>query len=301
LTASTDSRAIDALDKSVVIKIATTLPPPNDPAKRKEYDTLAAEFKLNKMGFPGSGVAVPSGAGTVQVTGPVLESELGIPEYARGAHEFQESLIKRGLQERWNPKEPRNRNQVFAARVLERFDKAYAQVVNPYTRQIEGLLHEARLLQEAELSTDLNLPYSASRAIIAAAMANLVSSGVFDFDTIETNPTYVFYEAYAEDDTVTTTVAMGEAVALSAAASNTWNATAKKRIIPGMLTVKDSGETITYTKAPTMPATMGTVLSRPSPAEHLRLVPPCTLVTSTARSGWVRTRRSSAPSTPWRA
>ncbi len=200
-------------------------------AKRKEYDALAAELKLKRMGWG------------VQVVGPVLEQETGYPEFARGAFEFTEALSRRGLGRHVDPRKPQSRNELFAAQLLERFDQAYRYVQNG-----GGLIAEAKLLAEAEQTSDLSLPYSASRAIIAAAVAELIASSVFDFGVVDTSPTRVYYESYAADTTVTKTVAMGEAVVLGAASAGAYTSMAQKRVIPGTLTVKDEAEAVTYTE-----------------------------------------------------
>ncbi len=198
-------------------------------SKRVEYDAIFAQAKLATMGFS-----------NVRVAGPVIERELGVPEFASGAHVFTEALVNRGHARAFDPRKPQTRNELFAAQMLARFDETFK-----YVKGGGGLIAEAKLLAEAEQTSDLNLPYSASRAIIGAAMAQLVAPSVFDFGVVDTNPTRVYYEQYAADTTVTKTVAMGENLT---ADLDTWVDTAYKRIVPGTLTAKDHAEAVTYTE-----------------------------------------------------
>ncbi len=197
-------------------------------AKRKEYDALVADMKLKGMGWG------------VQVTGPVLEQETGYKEFARGAYEFTEALVRRGQGKHVDVRKPANRNEAFTAMLMERFDQAYARVQNG-----GGLIAESRLLQEAETAaSDLNLPYSASRAIIAAATAQLIASSVFDFGVVETSPTRVYYELYAADTTIDTVVAVGADALV--ADYGVWVDLDHKRIKPGTLVAKNHAEGETY-------------------------------------------------------
>ena len=62
-------------------------------AKREEYDALMAELELIAKGYH-----------DVEVKGPVLERELGVPEFARGAHLLTEAMVRSGdgTPRRWN-------------------------------------------------------------------------------------------------------------------------------------------------------------------------------------------------------
>lgn len=191
-------------------------------AKRAEYDAIVAAARLGGMGYG------------VQVMGPVIEKETGTPAFARGAHEFTESLIRAGSIPRRDFRNPQNVNEAFAAKLLERFDKVYKN----------QLLREARYLDEAELSTDLNLPYSVSRAVLAAAFPQLVASSVFDFGVTDQAPSRVYYETYADETGVDVTVT-DEAVV---ADLNVWVAMANKRVNVGTVVVTDHAGTTTYTE-----------------------------------------------------
>lgn len=192
---------------------------------RKRYDTLVAAARLGAMGRVG---------GDIQVLGPVLERDAGVPEYARAAHEFTESMVARGIAQRRNLAQSDRVNDVIARRVLDRFDQAHRL----------PLMREARMLQETELATDLNLPYSVSRAILAEVWPSLVATGIFDVDTTEQSPTRVYYEDYADvsgkhvvitDDGITSSF-------------DVWVALTHKMIQPGTVVVTPHGGSPTATE-----------------------------------------------------
>jgi hypothetical protein len=109
-----------------------------------------------------------------------------------------------------------------------------------YKRQ---LLAEAKEFNEAELTTDLNLPYSVSRAIIAEAFPNLVAANVFDVGVIETSPTRLYYEAFAGETGYTVAVT-DEVEALGA--EGTWYDLANKNLTPGTVVVTSNPAGTTY-------------------------------------------------------
>ena len=191
-------------------------------SKRREYDTIASQNKLFGMGFRGG----------VQSTAPVLESELGIPEYARGMHEITERMVRSGFAKRYDWNKPVTRNEEFAVQMLERFDAVYGR----------KLRAEAKLLEEAEQTTDLSLPYSVSRAIVAQVVPQLVAVSVFDVGTIDQSPFYVFYESYSGETGSTATVT-DEAVT---ADLNVWVSLANQRLTPGTVVVTSSPAGTTY-------------------------------------------------------
>lgn len=189
-------------------------------AKRKEYDGLAANIELVSRGYG------------IQMLGDVLESELGIPEFARGSHEITESLVQAGKAHRRDPRRAETLSEVYAARYLKKYDEKYRA----------ELRRESQLFNEAELTTDLNLPYSVMRAVIAEAIPMLVSANVFDFGTIDTAPTRIYFEAYSAESgavgTVTDEVVVGTL--------DTWVSMANNRLNPGTVVLTNSGASTTY-------------------------------------------------------
>ena len=191
---------------------------------KKRYDALLAQVKLAGMGYTG---------GSVQVIGPVIETDLGVPEFARAAHVITESLVKAGEAHfRDYRKADLTRNEMFAKLYLERFDKMYGG----YLRQ------ESRLLEEAETTVDLNLPYSVSRAIIAEALPELIATSVFDVGVTDQSPVRIYYEKFAGETGYTVTVT-DEAVT---ADTGVWVQLDNQRLTPGTAVITTSPAGTTY-------------------------------------------------------
>ena len=186
-------------------------------AKRKEYDAIAAQAKLGAMGFRGG-------------QGGVIELPEGErPAHLRASQELIESLERHGM---IVPHKERRVNDVFAQLYLERFDKLFQR----------QLAEESRQFEEAEQTSDLNLPYSVARTVMAAALPTLVASSVFDFGMIDTSPTRLYYEAYAGETGATGTITNEVTVA----DLNAWVSLVNKRLIPGTVVLTNSGSTVTY-------------------------------------------------------
>jgi hypothetical protein len=198
---------------------------------RKRYDATAAAARLGAMGYRGPALLAP-----------VIESELGIPGFARASHEVTEALVRRGQAKRRDWTKLMTPNELFAAQVLELFDKS----ANPYTKIQNQLamIQESKLVEEAEQTTDLNLPVSTNRAIIAEALPTLIASSVFDFGVTDASPFNLFYESYAGESGSTATIT-NETVT---ADLNAWVELDYKRVTPGSVTVTDSDGSPTYTE-----------------------------------------------------
>ena len=194
--------------------------------ERKLSDKTLAWFRTKMKGFNG-----------VSVLGPVLENETGVPEYARAAYEIREALVRRNLvKARDLTKAPMAPAEIFAAQYMESMDKQYQS----------KLLAESKTFEEAELTSDLNLPYSVARVIMMEAFPLLISPNVFVWDMITTNPTSVFYESAYAAESGTTVAVTDEAV--NVAALDTWYSLTNKMIRPGttVLTSNDGLTTYTY-------------------------------------------------------
>lgn len=194
-------------------------------AKRKEYDAIAATGVLAGMGRKGV---------QVQVLGPVFEKETGRPEFARAAWELNESLVKAGEGHRRNVLKGDSMAEIYTARVLESFDKQHQA----------KLLAEARMFEEAEQTSDLNLPYSVARMLIEQAYPELIAANVYDFGTTDISQARVYYEAYTGESGSSVTV-VDEVVAMSLAG---WVQLANKRLRPGTVVLTNSGASTTYTE-----------------------------------------------------
>jgi hypothetical protein len=196
--------------------------------KRKEYGALAAAGVLKGMGFDEK-------TKSIKVIGDVLEMETGTPEFGHVAFELTESLRKKELRPAGDLRKREDRAAIFTVQLLEKFDKMYQR----------QLLAESKHFEEAELSTDLNIPYSISRAVIAEAFPNLVAANIFDVGVMEQSPTRLYYEAFAGETgyevVVTDEVETG-------GAEGEWYDLANKNITPGTMTVTSNPAGTTYTE-----------------------------------------------------
>jgi hypothetical protein len=194
-------------------------------SQNKTFSKLASKKNLKGMGFKG-------GTG-VEVIGDVLENETQTPEFARASFELVESVRRTQNLPARKLTEGVSAAEIFTRRLLKRFDELNG----------DALLAESKLLQEATLTTDLNIPYSVSRAIIEEAFPNLVAANIFDVGTIETSPTRLYFE--------TTTGESGYSVDITdevevAGAENVWYALAHGRITPGTVVVTSNPAGTTY-------------------------------------------------------
>lgn len=226
--ATKDLKYGDALNKSFVESLKAAKPATPEAvkalveAKRVEYDGIAAGIKGAEMG-----------RGNVQVKGPVFEQETGRPEFTRAAWELNESLVKGGDGRRLNDNHlDETPAGIFAKRVLERFD----------TLNRHKLLAEARMFEEAETTSDLNLPYSVARTIIEQAYPQLVAANIFDFGPTDMAPARIQYETYTGDTGSYATIADESKVASLTA----WVALAHARVRPGSVVITSSDGNTTY-------------------------------------------------------
>lgn len=192
--------------------------------ERKLTDKTLAWFRTKMKGFNG-----------VSVLGPVLENETGVPEYARAAFEIREALVRRNqIKARDLKKAPIAPSEIFAMQYLEAMDNKFKS----------KLMEEAKRFEEAELTSDLNLPYSVARVIMMEAFPLLISPNIFDWDMITTNPTSVFYESAYSAESGTTVAVTDEAVNL--AALDTWYSLSNKMIRPGTTVLTSNDGLTTY-------------------------------------------------------
>lgn len=196
-------------------------------SKRKEYGKLAAKGALKNMGFDEK-------KGSIVMLGDVLENETGTPEFARVAFELTESVRKHEKRyKRTLELRAESPAAVLTEMLLAQFDKTYQR----------QLLAEARAFQEAETASDLNLPYSVSRAVIAEAYPNLVAANVFDFGIMEQSPMNIFYEAFTGETGFS--AAVTDEVE-TAGAEDTWYDLAHPNIVPGTVVVTSNPAGTTY-------------------------------------------------------
>ena len=196
-------------------------------SKRKEYSQLAAAGVLKGMGFDQK-------SKSIKMIGDVLENETGTPEFARASFELSESVRKHENRAKSAMQEHADSPaSVYTQQLLERFDLLYQR----------QLMVESQILEEAELTTDLNLPYSVSRAIIEEAFPNLVAANIFDVGVIDTSPTRLHYETTVGETGYTVEIT-DEVV--TGGAEEIWYALAHGRITPDTVTVTSNPAGTTY-------------------------------------------------------
>lgn len=192
-------------------------------SKREEWDGLMAAKALKAMGHGG-----------VDVMGPVFEAETGVPEFARGAWELTESLRRSGFGGAAKLSDPTTPNERYAKALIARFDELHKG----------RLLAESKLLTEANQVSDLSLPYSVSRAIIAEAMPQLVAASVFDVGTTDQSPSRIYFETFAYESGATATVTDEDVTSVD----DTWVDLDNGRITFGTVVVTSSDGNTTYTE-----------------------------------------------------
>lgn len=191
------------------------------------YDAAAAEAKLAGMGFA-------EGTG-LHVVGPVFEGETGQPAFAAPSFAITENLIALGEAQRREINKPRNRNEAYAQRYINHFDKQYKR----------ELMAEAAIWQEAETTTQLNLPYSVLRAVALEAFPTLVAAGIFDMGVMNSSPEKIFYQAAFEGESGYANTVTDESTTSS---HDAWVALTYKNVDWGSVVVTSSPAGTTYTE-----------------------------------------------------
>jgi len=184
--------------------------------RRREYDAIMAKLQQQMMG-----------SGGLRAMGPVLEAETGYPTYAGVSYALMESMAQRGLAKQVDFRKPASPNEEWAARYLVRFDEQHRH----------HLKDEQKRFDEAEQVSDLNLPYSVARTVVAAALPILIASGVFDFGLMTNSPERLYFEAYAAET--------GRDVSITdenvTSDHDVWVNMAHQRLIPGTVNVEPDG------------------------------------------------------------
>lgn len=192
--------------------------------KREEYDKIAALQKLAGMGKePANGV---------KVEGPVFESATGRPEFTRAAFEINESLAHATKVEARNLQSDKSPAALLTVQLLESFDKRFRA----------ELVREHRLFTEAEQTSDLNLPYSVSRAIIEQVYPELVAANIYDIGVALQSPERIYFEAYSGETGSAPTVSAADVTG----DHGVWVAVAQKRLRPGTVTLTNAAASTTY-------------------------------------------------------
>jgi hypothetical protein len=196
-------------------------------SKRKEYDKIYSKKELVKQGFQGG-----AGLAGIRVIGDVLEEETDTPEFARASFELVESIRRVELKSARKLNEAKTPSEIYTKLILARFDKL----------NMQKLMAENRALEEAELTTDLDLAATVSRSVIAAALPDLIAAGIFDMGTIDSSPTNLYYEKFVGESGYTAALT-AEAIS---AKLGVWVALTKGRLSPDSVVVTASGGSPTY-------------------------------------------------------
>lgn len=208
-------RAADPADAEAVASLVES--------KRKEWDGIMADKELGSMGF----------GGDVEVRGPVFEKETGQPQFVLPAYQLSESMHQLGEgYKTWKPAKPANPNERYAAAVLKRFDELHK----------EHLIAESQRFEEANTTSDLDLPYSVSRSIIAEALPQLVAMSIFDVGVTNQSPSRIYFETY-EAETGVSNAVTDESIAADEGA---WVDLEYTRALPGTVVVTTDPAGTTY-------------------------------------------------------
>jgi hypothetical protein len=191
-------------------------------SQRKLFGKFAAMGALQGMGFDG------------KITGvrPVLEAELGIPDFARASFEITESFRKRNNMQIVDLRKNSSPAAIFTMRLLEKFD-ALNQA---------RLMQESRAFTEAETASDLSLLASVNRAVIAEAVPELTAANIFDFGLMSGSPENIYYEAFAGESGYHNVVSNEDVTLIE----DSWVALAYARVQPGSVVVTDDSNSPTY-------------------------------------------------------
>ena len=195
-------------------------------SQRKQFAKMASAGVLKGLGFDES-------KRSIKVLGDVLENETGTPEFGRAAFEITESVRKHEMRAPKDLRKNESRAAQFTIQLLERFDKQYQR----------QLMQEAQMFNEAEAASDLNLPYSVSRAIIQEAFPNLVAANVFDVGLMSGSPENIRFEAFTGETGYT--VSITDEVE-TAGAEGTWYDLSHANLVPGTVVVTSNPAGTTY-------------------------------------------------------
>lgn len=206
-------------------------------AKRTEYGAIAASLKLKGMGKGDTGAARKS---VVTVLGPVIESETGTPEYATAAHAIAAKLLAARPSEMkaWKEAAPANVNQEFAVKVLKAYDQ----------RHQADLLRESQMFAEVSQASDLALPNSIIRAIIARAVPQFIATSVFTTGVMNGPTDQWWYRQFTEETGMTKTIT-DELVAVPASLTGGVELSlAHQRLVKGTVVLTNNAASVTYTE-----------------------------------------------------
>lgn len=166
---------------------------------------------------------------------PIVEKELGIPEFAKSFVETQSKYIKHTSYSAFksfpNLKDPKTAGEKLTFKLLENY-------FNRYQYQLKK---ESEILESVNgmQVSDLNLPYTINAQIIAEMFPRLVAAELFTFLPMASNEQRVWYETFEGNPaseyevTVAATKLEDFVPALDTAVVGSWMTLPHKNIIPG--------------------------------------------------------------------
>jgi hypothetical protein len=196
-------------------------------ASAKEMvDAFVADMRLRSRGM-----TIENG---VDVVGPVIEqADGGAPGFAAPAAAIAESIAQHRGKMRSDLANPRNINERLGRDYIARYDELYAH----------KLIQEAREWAEAETTTQLNLPYSVTRAVIEEAFPELIAASVFDVGVVNQSPLRIWYNQAFEGEAGSYGSITDESFTSS---HDAWISLAHKRITFGSVVVTTNPAGTTY-------------------------------------------------------
>jgi hypothetical protein len=196
-------------------------------ASAKEMvDAFIADMRLRSRGM-----TVENG---VDVVGPVIEqADDSAPGFAAPAAAIAESIAQHRGKMRSDLANPRNINERLGRDYIARYDELYAH----------KLIQEAREWAEAETTTQLNLPYSVTRAVIEEAFPELIAASVFDVGVVNQSPLRIWYNQAFEGEAGSYGSITDESFTSS---HDAWVSLAHKRITFGGVVITTNPAGTTY-------------------------------------------------------
>jgi hypothetical protein len=122
---------------------------------------------------------------------------------------------------------------IFARRYLELYEKQYAA----------QLKAEARQFEEAEQTSDMNLPYSVMRTIVEQMWPEVIAANVYDIGIATQSPERLYFESFAGESGTLAVAVTNESVTGD---HGVWVQMANKRLNPGSVVLTNSAGTTTY-------------------------------------------------------
>lgn len=128
----------------------------------------------------------------IQVGKPVIERDLGIPEYASGSVKFREALMAKG--------DSAFKSMKHASELTGNVADVTKKLLNAYDKKNQRFLAaETASLNEAEQTSDLALPYTVVRNVIAEWFPKSVAATIFEVGVTNNSVARFFLSTYTPE------------------------------------------------------------------------------------------------------